>query len=307
MRMEDQRPSDKVIDARGQRGGGGGRMRGGLPVRGGIGLGGLLLIGVLFLLLPDNLKGPLIGMVLGGGALSGGGMSAPAPVEAGGPAPTDEQGMFVRQVLGSTEDVWTQVFQVGMLPSYNKAAPRDYPEPEVVLFSDQVNTGCGNATSAVGPFYCPLDQRVYIDLTFYETLRTKLKSPGDFAQAYVLAHEVGHHVQNQIGATDIRMQAQGTAQANEMSVRTELQADCFAGVWAHFADRKLDQLSPGDLDEALNAAHAIGDDTLQRQGKGYVSPESFTHGSSEQRRRWFTQGYNSGDARTCDTFRTRDL
>jgi predicted metalloprotease len=176
----------------------------------------------------------------------------------------------------------------------------------LVLFSDAVATGCGNASSSVGPFYCPPDNKLYIDPTFYEVMDRRLRAPGDFAQAYVIAHEVGHHVQKLIGATAAVDEARDTPLQNQMSVRLELQADCFAGVWGHDANRG-GQLSPGDLQEALNAAHRIGDDTLQRQSQGYVRPGSFTHGSSDQRMRWFKQGFDTGDPRQCDTFAVRDF
>jgi predicted metalloprotease len=179
-----------------------------------------------------------------------------------------------------------------------------------VLFSGGVRSGCGEASSAVGPFYCPADQKVYIDLSFYDELQRRFGAPGDFAQAYVIAHEVGHHVQRLLGITERVEQMRGrmnTAQANALSVRVELQADCFAGIWAHDADRSKKVVEPGDIDEALNAAAAIGDDRLQRQARGGVNPEAFTHGTSAQRQRWFKRGYESGDMKQCDTFNAQQL
>jgi len=196
-------------------------------------------------------------------------------------------------VLASTEDVWTQKFERGALPNYG-SAPGAYQHPTLVVFADSVSTGgCGNATSATGPFYCPGDQKLYIDPSFYGVMEKRLRAPGDFAQAYVIAHEVGHHVQNLIGAT--RLQARGET-SNQNSVRVELQADCLAGVWGRTARSAL-QITDEDLGEALTAAHAIGDDTL-----GHSDERKFTHGSSEQRKRWFRRGFDSGDARQCDTF-----
>jgi predicted metalloprotease len=223
-----------------------------------------------------------------------------APAQAPGPAqsgPPDEASEFVRVVLADTEDTWTDIF---------KKNGRDYPQPQLVLFSGAVQSGCGVAQSAMGPFYCPRDQRVYIDLDFYRQLRDRFGAPGDFAQAYVIAHEVGHHVQNVLGVMDEAGSAQqqtGRRGANALSVRLELQADCFAGVWAHHADKVRNVVEPGDIDEALNAASAIGDDKLQKATQGQVVPESFTHGSSAQRVGWFKRGYDSGDPNTCDTFK----
>jgi predicted metalloprotease len=221
-----------------------------------------------------------------------------APADAPGPAqsgPPDEASEFVRVVLGDTEDTWNEIF---------KKNGRDYPEPQLVLFSGAVQSGCGLAQSAMGPFYCPRDQRVYIDLDFYRQLRDRFGAPGDFAQAYVIAHEVGHHVQTVLGVSDQVSSAQqqaGRRGANALSVRMELQADCFAGVWANHADTARKVVEPGDIEEALNAASAIGDDKLQRATQGQVVPESFTHGSSAQRMGWFKRGYETGDPNTCDT------
>ncbi|MEM9137468.1 MAG: neutral zinc metallopeptidase, partial [Cyanobacteria bacterium P01_F01_bin.42] len=198
--------------------------------------------------------------------------------------------------LADTEDVWHPIFrQIG----------RTYQEPTLVLFSNQVNSACGLAQSAIGPFYCPADQKVYIDLTFYRDLKTRHNAPGDFAQAYVIAHEVGHHVQTLLGVSQQVQRAKrqvSKVEGNQLSVRQELQADCFAGVWANHAQRARNILEQGDLEEALNAASQIGDDTLQRQAQGYVVPDSFTHGSSTQRVRWFKTGFQSGQIESCDTF-----
>jgi predicted metalloprotease len=218
-----------------------------------------------------------------------------------GAEPTDELGQFVSVVLADTEDTWNEVF---------RSMGRSYEEPSLVLFSQMVRSACGMAQSAMGPFYCPLDGKVYIDLSFYRDLRDRFGAPGDFAQAYVIAHEVGHHVQNLLGISGQVQQAQqrgGQREANALSVRLELQADCFAGVWAHHADRARDLLEQGDVEEGLNAASAIGDDRLQRQSQGTVVPESFTHGSAEQRVRWFERGIRGGTLDTCNTFDAPEL
>jgi len=211
-------------------------------------------------------------------------------------AQSDPLKEFISVVLADTEDVWSDLFQRG---------GEQYREPTLVLFSGAVQSACGMAESAVGPFYCPADQKVYIDLSFYRDLRNRFQAPGDFAQAYVIAHEVGHHVQNILGIAGQvheRRQRVSETQANALSVRLELQADCLAGVWAHHAHRSRDILEQGDVEEALNAATQIGDDRMQMRGRGYVAPDSFTHGSGEQRVRWFRQGLDSGDMRQCDTF-----
>ena len=216
-------------------------------------------------------------------------------------APRDEASRFVAVVLADTEDAWHAIFrQMG----------REYEEPKLVLFSNQTRSGCGFASSASGPFYCPEDRRVYIDLGFYRVLRERFGAPGDFAQAYVIAHEVGHHVQNSLGISNRVHAARGRvseAEYNQLSVRLELQADFLAGVWARYADRAKHIVEAGDIDEALRAASAIGDDTLQRHAQGYVVPDSFTHGTSQQRVRWFRKGYETGDIRQGDTFAARDL
>jgi uncharacterized protein len=208
---------------------------------------------------------------------------------------------FVAVVLADTEETWGALFA---------QAGSTYQEPTLVLFSGAVESTCGFAQAAVGPFYCPADQKLYIDLSFYRDLHSRFGAPGDFAQAYVVAHEVGHHVQTLLGISERNMAARRSAnevEANALSVRQELQADCFAGIWAHNADRSRHLLETGDIEEGLNAASAIGDDRLQQQSRGYVSPESFTHGSSEQRVRWFKRGYESGDVKACDTFAARSV
>jgi predicted metalloprotease len=204
-------------------------------------------------------------------------------------------------VLANTEDVWEDIFaRYGM----------QYSDPKLVLFSGAVRSACGMGMSQMGPFYCPADEKVYIDLNFYEELKNRFRAPGDFAQAYVIAHEIGHHVQKQLGIADqveAAKQRMGERSANALQVRMELQADCFAGVWAHLADKKTNVIEPGDIDEALGAASAIGDDRIQRQTTGYVVPDSFTHGSSEQRVRWFKRGLDTGQTQACDTFNAPSL
>jgi predicted metalloprotease len=216
-------------------------------------------------------------------------------------APRDDASRFVAVVLADTEDIWNQLFQ---------KMGRRYEEPKLVLFSNQTRSGCGFASGASGPFYCPEDRRVYIDLAFYRMLHERFGAPGDFAQGYVIAHEVGHHVQTLLGISG-RVQAErgriSETEYNQLSVRLELQADFFAGIWAHYADRAKHIVEPGDIDEALRAASVIGDDNLQRRSQGYAVPESFTHGTSEQRVRWFRKGYETGDLRQGDTFAAREL
>lgn len=209
----------------------------------------------------------------------------------------DEASEFVRSVLASTEDVWNVV--------YPQAFGHPYEDPKLVLFTDAVDSACGYSQAAVGPFYCPEDHKVYIDLSFYDELKNRFGAPGDFAQAYVIAHEVGHHIQALNGVSDQvhALEARGSrSQANALSVRMELQADCYAGVWGYHAQNMQKLLEPGDLEEALNAASAIGDDRIQKETRGRVSPDSFTHGSSAQRVEWFRRGFESGDVRQCDTF-----
>lgn len=310
MKIDGQRRSDNFQDrGTGRRGGGGGGggagpalltfvvRRFGLP---GAIVAVLGLVGVYFLA-PDGVRQALLSAVLGGGASSGaGGGAAGAPGDSACSASASNASAcdFSRVVLASTEDVWTAQFSQGRLPSYGGAAPTAYPNPTLVVFSQAVSTGgCGSASSDSGPFYCPADRSLYIDPTFYDVMARQLRAPGDFAQAYVLAHEVGHHVQNTIGAMRVGVPGETEAQT---SVRVELQADCLAGVWGHSARNTL-QVSDEDLSEATRAAHAIGDDTL-----GHRDEATFTHGSSAQRIRWFRRGFDSGDARQCDTFSVRD-
>jgi len=298
MRIEDQRRSSNFEDRGTGRGGGGG---GGLPIQALVslvsllGFKGTLLAGAAlaigFFVLPAGIKQELLGALAGGGegAISTQGAGSVCEASQANGAACD----FSRAVLASTEDVWTQQFERGALPSYG-SAPGAYQHPTLVVFANGVSTGgCGNATSDVGPFYCPGDQKLYIDPSFYTVMERRLRAPGDFAQAYVLAHEVGHHVQNLIGSS--RLNTRGET-SNQNSVRVELQADCLAGVWGHTARASL-EITDDDLSEALTAAHAIGDDTL-----GHSDERKFTHGSSEQCKRWFRRGFDSGDASQCDTF-----
>jgi hypothetical protein len=290
MRMDDQRESDNLEDRRGS-GGGGLRLGGG---RMGLGTIAIALVASYFLGI-----NPMTVLNM----LSGGGMPA---IEQNAPAahrpPADDQmAKFVSKVLASTEDTWNEVF---------RANGRQYQEPKLVLFTGTTPTACGTGQSAMGPFYCPGDQKVYIDLAFYRDLKDRFKAPGEFAQAYVIAHEVGHHVQNLLGIADKVHEARqrvGKAEANALSVRMELQADCLAGVWGKRTDTMKSVLEPGDLEAALTAASAIGDDRLQQQTQGRIVPESFTHGSSEQRVRWFRKGFETGDMNQCNTFKTDRL
>jgi predicted metalloprotease len=230
-----------------------------------------------------------------------GGGPAPPPAGGGPPGPGDTLADFVSVVLGDTEDTWRELF---------RREGKTYEEPRLVLFTGAVESACGFADAAVGPFYCPADRKVYIDLAFYKDLKDRIGAPGDFAQAYVIAHEIGHHVQNLLGISDRVHAARGRvgeAEYNQLSVRLELQADFLAGVWAHHADRARQILEQGDVEEALNAASAIGDDRLQKQARGHVTPDSFTHGTSAQRVRWFRRGLQSGDMSQGDTFSAKDL
>jgi predicted metalloprotease len=303
MKWEGQRQSDNIEDRRDDDGGGGG---GG----GGFGIGGrhigigtvvvALLAGWMFGINPLT----ILGLMSGGGPTQ-----QSVPVQQGprqGPAqphPPEEEQLkaFVATVLADTEDVWTQLFQ---------ARGGTYRDPKLVLFRGATSTSCGAGESAMGPFYCPEDEKVYIDLGFYETLRTRLGAPGDFAQAYVIAHEVGHHVQKLLGISekvDAARRRADEARSNALSVRLELQADCLAGVWANHAQQTKQILEPGDIDEALNAASQIGDDTLQRRARGTIVPETFTHGTSAQRVHWFKQGFETGDLAQCNTFQAQQL
>ncbi|MES1156828.1 MAG: neutral zinc metallopeptidase [Alphaproteobacteria bacterium] len=296
MRLDNERESGNFED-RGR--GGGGLSAGGL---GGyalfglfrlLGLRGVLIVGLLaagaYFFVPGFR--PLIGSLVGvdGGAQTQG---------AGHVCDTQGQAcVFVRKILASTEDVWHSQFQAGRLPNYGSPLPSDYTDPTLVVYSNATSTGCGDASSSIGPFYCPQDHKLYLDPSFYDQLANQLHAPGEFAQAYVIAHEVGHHVQNLIGA----MNAGPQESENQHSVRVELQADCFAGVWGHTAAPTLD-IDDADLRSALNAAHQIGDDALQQGAQGHVNPNQFTHGTSAQRMKWFRRGYDTGDARQCDTF-----
>jgi len=304
MKWENNRQSDNVEDRRNESGGLGGMLggRGGGQRRvggRGIGFGTIvvaLLAGWIFGINPMTILGFLGG---GGGLMPETTQSAPATAST--EKPSDQMGLFVSSVLAGTEDVWTTVFQQG---------GAQYQKPRLVLFSGATPTACGTGQSAMGPFYCPGDQKVYIDLSFYETMRRQLGAPGDFAQAYVVAHEVGHHVQNQMGLTEKMEQARqrvSEREYNALSVRLELQADCFAGIWAHHNHKSKAILEPGDVEEALNAAAAIGDDALQRKSQGQVVPDSFTHGTSEQRQRWFNKGLELGSVKACDTFNARAI
>ena len=286
MRWEQGRRSDNVEDRRGM----------GAPamVGGGVGLVGVILAVVVALMGGD----PMIVLEQMGGS----GALGPGPVVVSQPkAPSPEQDRladFVSVVLADTEDTWSQEF---------RQQGGRYTPPKLVIFDGTVSSACGLAQAAMGPFYCPNDQKVYVDLAFYRQLRQQLGAPGDFAQAYVIAHEVGHHVQHLLGIDQQVQRAQRRLpqrEANQLSVRLELQADCLAGVWAHHTGTKRATLEPGDIEEALNAASRIGDDTLQRQSSGRVRPDSFTHGTSAQRQRWFTRGLQGGSMDACDSFRT---
>jgi predicted metalloprotease len=273
---------------------------GGGPGFGGIhlGIGGTIIAIIIAMIFPST-RGIIFGLLTGsdGGTIAG---NTPAQIQR--PNASDPQVQFVSKVLGSTEDVWTAYFQ---------QAGKTYVDPKLVLFHGQVATACGGASAAVGPFYCPGDKRVYLDLDFFQQMTTQFHSDADFARAYVIAHEVGHHVQDQLGimAMEQKLAAQGEPMkgADGLSVRLELQADCFAGVWANRSQQQLQWLQAGDIESALNAASQIGDDTLQREARGTVVPDSFTHGTSEQRVRWFKSGFQSGDVNTCNTFQAQTL
>ena len=290
MRLDDQRESDNLEDRRGS-GGGGMRFGGG---RMGIGTIAIALVASYFL----GINPLTVLNMLGGGGMPALEQSAPAAKR---PPAGDETARFVSKVLASTEDTWNEAF---------RANGQKYQEPKLVLFSGVTPTACGTGQSAMGPFYCPGDQKVYIDLVFFRELKERFKAPGEFAQAYVIAHEVGHHVQNLLGIADkvhATQQRVGKAEANALSVRMELQADCLAGVWGKRTDTMKNVLEPGDLEAALTAASAIGDDRLQQQAQGRIVPESFTHGSSAQRTRWFKRGFETGDMNQCNTFKAAQL
>jgi uncharacterized protein len=296
MKWEGHRQSDNVEDRRGAGSGTGG---GGMRVGGrGLGLGSIVIALVAGWIFGIN---PLTVLGLLDGASAPSAQMAPAPTPARKPSAGDAQAMFISTVLADTEDIWAAQF---------RAANTQYAAPKLVLFKGATPTACGTGQSAMGPFYCPGDSKVYLDTVFFDTLRAKLGAPGDFAQAYVVAHEVGHHVQNQLGITakvDGMRGRISEKQMNALSVRVELQADCFSGVWAHHSQRGKQWLEQGDIEEAMNAAAQIGDDTLQRKSQGMAVPESFTHGSSQQRMTWFKRGLQSGSMSQCDTFSAKQL
>jgi predicted metalloprotease len=287
------RESDNVVEDRGGGGGfGGGGMRfGGFH----LGFGGIIVVVIIGLMFP-SLRPILFGLFMGGDTSTGVQQSEPAAT--GQPAnAADPQVKFVRSILGSTEDVWGVTFQ---------GRGAQYEQPKLVLFHGVVQSACGRASESMGPFYCPNDHRVYLDLDFFHEMDTRFHAQGDFARAYVIAHEVGHHVQNLLGVMK-QVGGQPTEGATGTSVRLELQADCFAGVWGNRSQAQLNWLQAGDVDAALNAASSVGDDTLQKQSRGYAVPDSFTHGTSAQRSRWFKTGFASGDINSCDTFSARSL
>jgi len=345
MRYDDQdRESKNVEDRRGQGGGGMFRFPGGfgrrggrggriqLPIGRGRGRGGfsittLIIIGVVMWMLGFNPLTLLTGGGPGGGGLpdisqvpqmpkfdrsqprqanrESGGFQFPTPSNspAGGKASSrssDQLASFTKKVLADTEDVWNRVF---------KSVGQQYREPKLVLFSGSTQTACGQGQAAMGPFYCPVDQKVYLDMRFYQELNRKFGAPGDFAQAYVIAHEVGHHVQKLLGIADqvLQLKRRHPRSANQIQVRMELQADCLSGVWANLNDALKNRLEPGDIEEGLRAANAIGDDMIQKRQQGYVVPDAFTHGSSEQRVRWFSIGFKSGRIDQCNTFNAKQL
>jgi uncharacterized protein len=289
MREDDLRPSQNIEDRRGGRGGG-------FTARGGgLGIGAVLVLTLLGWALGIN-PATLIGgaeMVAGGG---NGAANRSAPARTG--TPSDQVGNFVARVLGETEDVWSEV-----LPAQ---ANRQYEKPTLVLFSGVTRSGCGTAQSAMGPFYCPLDHKLYLDTSFFQDMQRRFGGGGDFAYAYVISHEVGHHVQNLIGLLPKVQRAQQSAPdratANAISVRVELMADCFAGVWANKMNQRHNNIDENDVREAVTAASAIGDDRLEKQSQGYAVPDSFTHGTSQQRVHWLTTGLKSGNMKACDTF-----
>ncbi len=288
MRLEGERESDNVEDRRGMPGGP-------MVMTGGIGTLIIIVLALVFGIDPQALLGPP-------------GQQAPAPGAGagpdGGPAPegaNDELKQFVSKILAETEDVWREQF---------REMGKTYRDPRLVLFNNQVESACGFASAAVGPFYCPPDQKVYLDLAFFRQLSEQFQAPGDFARAYVIAHEVGHHVQNLLGISDrvtAERQRSSPAESNQLSVRLELQADFLAGVWAHHLQQSRRVIEPGEIVEGLRAASAVGDDRLQKQSRGYVVPDSFTHGTSEQRVKWFRRGLESGKISDGDTFSTDDL
>jgi uncharacterized protein len=290
MRWREGRRSENVEDTRGRSDGGGG-MGGGFK----LGIGSLVLMAAAYFLGID----PRLVMGVMQATQSAAPTQDAAPAESS--RPTDEGGDFLSVVLADTEDTWGEIF---------RQAGAEYTPPRLRLFEGGTRSGCGAASSEAGPFYCPADQRVYIDLNFFRELEQRFQAPGDFAQAYVLAHEVGHHVQTLTGISEQVRNAQSRAseeEKNALQVRMELQADCYAGIWANHAQRSRQILEDGDLEEAMRAAAAVGDDLIQKRTQGYVVPESFTHGSAEQRMRWFRQGLQAGQISSCDTFNARSL
>ncbi len=287
MRLDDSRESDNVEDRRGS-----GPMIGG---RGTIGIGTIVLALVAMYFGVD----PRVVLDLAGGLGQTQQQQQQAPAHA--PPATDSRARFVAKVLGETEDTWTQLFkQFGNMP---------YTDPKLVLYTGATPTACGTGQAAMGPFYCPGDSKVYLDMSFFDEMKQRFQAPGDFAQAYVIAHEVGHHVQHLLGITGRvdQLRRQNPSQANALSVRLELQADCFAGLWANHANASHRIIEQGDVEQALNAASAIGDDRLQKRSQGYVVPDAFTHGTSAQRVRWFKRGLDTGDIKQCDTFGASQL
>jgi uncharacterized protein len=299
MDLNGRRESDNVEDVRGQSDGGSVGRGGGFNIPGGIPLGGfsfrtIIVFAVIYFVAKLFFGVDLLQILSGepGGQVG----SNYSQSQSGNKTPQDEaMKKFVSQVLADTEDTWTGIFET---------MGKSYERPKLVMYGGQWSSACGEANSAVGPFYCPSDHKIYLDTDFFREMQQKFKAGGDFADAYVIAHEVGHHVQNLLGILPKFNQARAKmseTQANAMSVRVELQADCFAGIWGKFTQQK-GILQSGDLEEALNAAHQIGDDALQKQGRGYVVPDSFTHGTSAQRMKWFQRGFDTGKLSACDTF-----
>ncbi len=316
MRWEGRRESSNIEDRRdggddgfdsGSGGGsfGGGGFGGGLPINlGGGGIGTIVVMLIIAWVLGINPLTLLSGMPVGPGASHQ--VQQQVPQHRPTQARNDQLSRFVAVVLGDTEDRWKTILPAQAGELVPQAAGMRYQEPKLVLFSGHTRSPCGEASAATGPFYCPADAKVYIDLAFYDELKTRFKAPGDFAQAYVIAHEIGHHIQDQLGILPAFNKARARMsekEQNRASVRVELQADCFAGVWAHAAQGDRDFIEPGDIEQALNAASRIGDDSIQKTMRGYVVPDSFTHGSSEQRVRWFKAGFESGRLKSCDTFK----
>lgn len=289
------RQSDNVVEDEG--GGGGGFGGGGMRFGGfHLGLGGTIIVVIIALIFPQT-RPLIMNLFLSGGGVDTTQQAAPAPTHAlTQEHRNDPQYQFVSTILASTEDVWGAYFQAG---------GQQYERPKLLLFHGQTRSGCGAAEESMGPFYCPADHRVYLDLDFFHEMDTRFHASGDFARAYVIAHEVGHHVQNLLGV--MRQEGRPTEGATGSSVRLELQADCFAGVWGNRSQAQLNWLQAGDVEAALNAAAQVGDDTLQKSARGYAVPDSFTHGTSAQRSRWFKAGFASGDIKNCDTFSAQNL